>query len=69
MYREFYAVEDRTLRRQQFAERVGERARGGGSGRLVRKAIARRLFALAVVAGRQETWDAVWERLEARGRL
>ena len=69
MYREFYAVEDRALRRQQFAERVSERRRHGGAGHSLRKAVARRLFALAVVAERQETWNAVWERLEARGRL
>jgi hypothetical protein len=69
MYREFYAVEDRALRRQQFAERISERRRGGSTGRSVRRAVARQLFALAVVAERQETWNAVWERLEARGRL
>jgi hypothetical protein len=69
MHREFYAVEDRALRRQQYAERISERRRIGSTGRFMRKAVARRLFALAVVAERQETWNAVWERLEARGRL
>ena len=71
MYREFYAVEDRTLRRQQFEERVSERNGYAGSGqaRSLRALAARMLFALAVTAERQETWNAVWERLEARGRL
>ena len=35
----------------------------------LRARAARRLFALAVALDRRETWSAVWERLEARGRL
>jgi hypothetical protein len=35
----------------------------------LRARLARRLFALAVAAERQETWKVVWERLEAKGRL
>ena len=35
----------------------------------LRARAARRLFALAVVLDRRETWSAVWERLEAKGRL
>jgi hypothetical protein len=31
--------------------------------------MARRLFALAVAAEREETWNVVWERLEAKGGL
>ena len=71
MYREFHVVEDRTLRRQQFEERVSERNRYAGSERTrsLRALVARVLFALALTAERQETWNAVWERLEARGRL
>lgn len=71
MYREFYVVEDRALRRQQFDERVSERKRYAGTGRTRSlRALAARLFlALAVSAEREETWNAVWERLEARGRL
>ena len=71
MYREFYMVEDRALRRQQFDERVSERRRYSGSGRVrsLRGLAARVFFALAVTAERQETWNAVWERLESRGRL
>ena len=48
MYREFYEVRDRVLRRQAFADRVTERRRS-----------VRRLFALAVAAERRETWNAV----------
>jgi hypothetical protein len=71
MYREFYAVQDRTLRRQQFEGRVSERNKYARSGRArsLRALAARGLFALAVTAERQETWNAVWERLEARGRF
>ena len=71
MYREFYEVQDRALRRQQFAERVSERNRYARSGRTrsLRALAARLFFALAITAERQETWNAVWERLEARGRL
>ncbi len=35
----------------------------------LRARTARRLFALAVALDGRETWSAVWERLEARGRL
>lgn len=71
MYKEFYEAQDRTLREQRFAERVAERNRHARpEGRLsLRARAARRLFALAIAAERQETWKVVWERLEARGRL
>lgn len=66
-----YIMEDRVLREQDLAERMAERnryarPRGGPS---LRARMARRLFALAVAAEREETWRLVWERLEARGRL
>ena len=35
----------------------------------MRARMARRLFALAVVVERRETWRVVWERLGERGRL
>ena len=65
-----YAVSrDRTLREQDLADRVAERRRyvrppGKPS---VRAKVARRLFALAIAAEREETWRAVSERLEAEG--
>jgi hypothetical protein len=67
----FYVLEDRALREQDFAERVAERNRYARSKRRSswRAQLARRLFALAVVAEREETWRLVWEKLEARGRL
>ena len=67
----FHLVEDRALREQDFADRVAERnryARAKNKSSL-RARMARRLFALAVATERQETWKAVWERLEAKGRL
>jgi hypothetical protein len=67
----FYVMEDRALREQDLAERVAERNRYARSKRKssLRARMARRLFALAVAAEREETWRVVWERLEAKGRL
>ena len=67
----FYVLEDRALREQDFAERVAERNRYARAKRRSswRAQLARRLFALAVAAEREETWRLVWEKLEARGRL
>jgi hypothetical protein len=68
---QYVLVQDRSTREQDFAERVAERkryARSPGEPSL-RARLARRLFALAVAAEREETWRQVWERLEARGRL
>ena len=68
MYGDFYAAQDRTLRQQEFADKVAERqryARPGGNPSL-RARLARQLFTLAVVTEREETWRVVWERLEAR---
>lgn len=69
MYREFYAMEDRTLRRERFAERIAERNANRRRRPSLRARAARRLFELALAAERQETWRVVWERLDARGRL
>ena len=67
----YMVVQDRTAREQEFAEQRAERRRYARSpGRpSLRARAARRLFALAVAAEREETWRVVWERLEARGRL
>ncbi len=55
-------------------DRIGERLAEAEEGRLARLArpkptprarIARGLFRLAVALQRDETWRAVWERLEA----
>jgi hypothetical protein len=67
----FYMMEDRVLREQELDERMAERNRYARRRRRpsLRARVARRLFALAVAAEREETWRLVWERLEARGRL
>ena len=68
MYADYrlYALQEREL-----AERMAERRRQElVAGRpSLRARMARRLFTLAIVAEREETWRVVWERLEARGRL
>jgi hypothetical protein len=66
-----YVMEDQSLRRQDLAGRMAEREGYARSRRTssLRARMARRLFELAVVAEREETWRLVWERLEARGRL
>ena len=70
MYAEkFHLMEDRVLREQYLAERMAEREKHERSKRNIRARMARRLFALAVAAEREETWRVVWERLEAKGRL
>lgn len=68
MHRDFYVAQDRVLREQELADRVAERRwYARPRDRLsLRARLARRLFALAVVAEREETWRVVWERLEAR---
>lgn len=72
----FYLEKDRHIRERALAEGMAERRRyaqlkaGQPSLRAsLRARLARRLFALAVAAERQETWKAVGERLEAKGRL
>ena len=67
----YMLAQDRAAREQDLAERMAERgryARSPGKPSL-RARMARRLFALAVAAEREETWRVVWEKLEARGRL
>jgi hypothetical protein len=68
MYRDFYAAQDRTLRQQEFNDKVAERQRYARSEDKpsLRARLARQLFTLAVAAEREETWRMVWERLEAR---
>lgn len=68
MYNEFHAARDRTLRQQDLADRQAERRRYARPEEKpsLRARLARQLFALAVVAEREETWRVVWERLEAR---
>jgi hypothetical protein len=63
-----YVMENRSLRRQDLAGRMAEREGYARSGRTssLRARMARRLFELAVVAEREETWRLVWERLEVR---
>ncbi len=68
----FYAPQDREILEQELAERMAERRRqtlATSRGHSLRARMARRLFALAVAAERRETWNMVWERLEAKGRL
>jgi hypothetical protein len=68
---QYLMLQDRTARERDLADRMAERrryARSPGEPSL-RARVARRLFALALAAEREETWRVVWERLEARGRL
>jgi hypothetical protein len=67
----YLMLQDRASRERAFAEAVAERNRFARAPRepSLRARLARRLFALAVAAEREETWRLVWERLEARGRL
>jgi hypothetical protein len=68
---QYLLLHDRDVRERDLAERRAQRgryARPPGEPSL-RARLARRLFALAVAAEREETWRQVWERLEARGRL
>ena len=72
MYRSWlYMMEDRLIRERDPAERTAERDRRAWARQRpsLRARMARRLFALAVAAEREETWRLVWERLEAKGRL
>ena len=68
MHRELYAAQDRTLRQQEFNDKVAERRRYARSEDKpsLRARLARQLFTLAIAAEREETWRVVWERLEAR---
>jgi hypothetical protein len=59
---------DRMTREQELAERrrLARLARRKPS---LRARLARGLFALAVALDKRETWSAVWERLETKGRV
>ncbi len=74
MYADYhlYALEVREIREQELAERMPESTRRALDASLrpsLRARMARRLFALAVAADTKETWNVVWERLEAKGGL
>jgi hypothetical protein len=68
---QYLMLQDRTAREQDLADRMAERRRYAWSPGepSLRARVARRLFALALAAEREETWRVIWERLEARGRL
>jgi len=61
-------LQDRIARERELAER---RRQALVATRRVplRARVARSLFALAVALDKRETWSAVWERLDAKGRL
>jgi hypothetical protein len=66
------ALQYREIREQELAERMAESTRRALDTSLrpsLRARMARRLFALADNANRKETWNVVWETLEAKGRL
>lgn len=76
----FYLEKDRHIRERALAEGMTERRRYAQFKAdrpllrvsliaSLRARLARRLFALAVAAERQETWKADGERLEAKERL
>lgn len=67
----YRVTQDSDIRAQDHAERVAERNRYRRRAGVpsLRARLARRLFALAVAAEREETWKIVWERLESKGRL
>ena len=71
----FYLEQSRVMRERELTKRMAERRQyaqlkaGRPSRTSPRARLARCLFALAVVTERRETWEAVWERLESRGRL
>ena len=64
----YAALQDRMARERELAEQRRQ-ALAVARKPTLRARTARRLFALAVVLDRRETWSAVWERLEAKGRL
>jgi hypothetical protein len=64
----YATLQDRMARERELAEQRRQ-ARAAARKPSLRARMARRLFALAVALDRRETWSAVWERLEARGRL
>jgi hypothetical protein len=74
MYADYnlHALQYREIREQELAERMAESTRRVLAESLrpsLRARMARRLFALAVATDRKETWNVVWETLEAKRRL
>ena len=67
-YSSYATLQDRMARERELAE---QRRLALSAVRTLplRARVARRLFALAVALDGRETWSAVWERLEAKGRL
>ena len=61
-------LQDREIRERELAEQRRQ-ALAVARKPSLRARTARRLFALAVALDKRETWSAVWERLEAKGRL
>jgi hypothetical protein len=67
-YWTYATLQDRMARERELAEQ--RRLALAVARKLsLRARMARRLFALAVALDGRETWSAVWERLEAKGRL
>jgi anti-sigma-K factor RskA len=64
----YATLQDRMARERELAEQRRQ-ARAAARKPSLRARVARRLFALAVALDGRETWSAVWERLEAKGRL
>ena len=64
-----YTRERRDLALAEAEERrLARLAAGAAEGSSLRARAARRLFGFAVALEREETWRAVWERLEAPRR-
>ena len=61
-------LQDRIARERELAERRRQ-ALAATRRVTLRARVARSLFALAVALDKRETWSAVWERLDAKGRL
>jgi hypothetical protein len=68
-YWSYATLQDRMARERELAERRRLALAAAPHRPPLRARMARRLFALAVALDRRETWSAVWERLEAKGRL
>jgi hypothetical protein len=68
----YMRLQDRAARECELDELMSERRRQASRAACkpsLRARMARRLFALAVAAEKEETWRVVWERLGARGGL
>jgi hypothetical protein len=68
----YMRLQDRTVRERELDELMSERRRRASEAARkpsLRARMARRLFALAVAAEKEETWRVVWERLDTKGSL